>query len=91
MLEDWTRTTPLVHLAAPQFAYAGGCLHTTNNYDIDRPIYYKVYAYVFREMLVAITQSEEERNQLESVAIYHDFCRRIREGVGHFGIRVNED
>jgi hypothetical protein len=68
-----------------------GCLHTTNNYGIDRPIYYKVYAYVFREMLVAITQSEEERNQLESVAIYHDFCRRIRDGVGNFGIRVNED
>jgi hypothetical protein len=68
-----------------------GCLHTTKNYGIDRPIYYKVYAYVFREMLVAITQSDEERNQLESVAIYHDFCRRIREGVGNFGIRVNED
>lgn len=68
-----------------------GCLHTTMNYGIDRPIYYKVYGYLFQEMLVAITQSDEERNQLESVAIYHDFRRPIREHLGHFAIRVNED
>jgi hypothetical protein len=68
-----------------------GCLHTTKNYGIDRPIYYKVYAYVFRQMLVIITQSDEEKNQLESVGIYHDFRRPIREHVGHFGIHLNED
>lgn len=68
-----------------------GCLHTTKNYGIDRPIYYKVYAYVFRQMLVAITQSDEERNQQESLGIYHDFRRPIREHVGHFGIHLNED
>lgn len=68
-----------------------GCLHTTKNYGIDRPIYYKVYAYVFRQMLVIITQSSEERNQQESLGIYHDFRRPIREHVGHFGIHLNED
>jgi hypothetical protein len=68
-----------------------GCLHATKNYGIDRPIYYKVYAYVFRQMLVAITQSDQERNQLESLGIYHDFRRPIREHVGHFGIHLNED
>ena len=68
-----------------------GCLHATKNYGIDRPIFYKVYAYVFRQMLVAITQSDEERNQQESLGIYHDFRRPIREHVGHFGIHLNED
>lgn len=68
-----------------------GCLHAVMNYGIERPIYYKVYGYLFQQMLVAITQSEEERNQLESVAIYHDFRRPIREHVGHFSFRVNED
>ncbi|GEM_PF-4035682 len=68
-----------------------GCLHTTKNYGIDRPIYYKIYAYIFRQMLVAITQSDEERNQLESLGIYHDFRRPIREHVGHSGIHLNED
>jgi hypothetical protein len=68
-----------------------GCLHATKNYGIDRPIYYKVYAYVFRQMLVVITKSDEERNQQESLGIYHDFRRPIREHVGHFGIHLNED
>lgn len=68
-----------------------GCLHATMNYGIDRPIHYKVYAYVFREMLIAITQGVDESTQLESVAIYHDFRRPIREHVGHFSVRMNED
>lgn len=68
-----------------------GCLHATMNYGIKRPIYYKVYAYIFREMMVAITQCVTDPEQLESVAIYHDFCRRTREDVGYFSIRVNED
>lgn len=68
-----------------------GCLRATMNYGIDRPIYYEVYAYVFRQMLVIITKSDEERNQQESLGIYHDFRRPIREHVGHFGIHLNED
>ena len=77
----------LIDFSAPH----KGCLYTLKNYGIERPIYYKVYGYLFREMLVAITQGDDERNQLESVAIYHDFRRPIREHVGHFAIRVNED
>jgi hypothetical protein len=42
-------------------------------------------------MMVAITQSDEERNQQESLGIYPDFRRPIREHVGHFGIHLNED
>jgi hypothetical protein len=67
-----------------------GCLHTTMNYGIDKPIHYKVYGYLFRQMLVVISKSEEER-QPESVGIYYDFRRKTREHRGHFGILLTED
>jgi hypothetical protein len=67
-----------------------GCLHAVIDYGIKRTILYDVYAYVFQQMLVVISHNQE-RSQRESVGLYHDFRRNIREHVGHFGFLLTED
>ncbi|MDR3404238.1 MAG: hypothetical protein P4L99_17195 [Chthoniobacter sp.] len=68
-----------------------GYLHASHRIGLGDGFEYELYGYLFREMLVIISKSNEEGNEREAVSLHFDIRKPNRAPLGHFGVFINED
>jgi hypothetical protein len=63
-----------------------GCLHASVRMGLHGELKYKAYGYLFRHMLVIILKSNDEGDYGESVHLYYDFRKKVRDTLGLLGV-----